>query len=253
MLGASAMNLQAMANIVAKGDPDRFDACMAVRVATRAVLFPIYAFNVEVSRATWAISEPMIGEMRLQWLREALGDIANGEAARKHEVIASLADVLDSEGAQILDQLVQARWRDLHSKPFEDVGQFREYLDATGGTLMWIAARALGGEDEAGYRTLGRVSGLANFLLAVPRVAARVGGPLPEGGSETVRMLARDALAELRSLRIPKAGRAASLASWRAGTILRRAADQPDRVTNGTLAESEFRRRLSLILASYRL
>ena len=247
------MSLQAVANIVAKGDPDRFDACMAASVAARPVLLPIYAFNVEVSRATWAISEPMIGEMRLQWLRDALDDIANGKAARQHEVIMSLADVLDREGAQVLDQLVQARWRDLHSMTFGDVGQFREYLDATGGTLMWVAARALGGEDEAGFRTLGRISGLANFLLAVPRLATRVGGPLPDDGSETVRTLARDALAELRSLRIPKAGRAASLASWRAGTILRRAADQPDRVTNGTLAESEFRRRLSLIRASYRL
>ena len=217
------------------------------------MLFPIYAFNVEVSRATWAVSEPMIGELRLQWLRDALDDIANGKAMRGHEVIAPLANVLDGEGARILDGLVQARWRDLHSKPFGDVGQFREYLDATGGGLMWVAARALGGDDEACFRTLGRVSGLANFFLAVPRLVAREGRPLPDGGPETVRMLARDGLAELRSLRIPNAGRAASLASWRAGTILRRAADEPDRVASGTLSESEFRRRLSLIWAGYRL
>lgn len=247
------MSLQAIADIVAKGDPDRFDACMVAPVAARAVLFPIYAFNVEVSRATWAISEPMIGEMRLQWLRDALDDIANGKAARRHEVIAPLADVLDGEGARILDRLVQTRRRDLDSTPFGDVEQFREYLDATGGGLMWAAARALGGDDEACFRTLGRVSGLANFLLAVPRLNARMGWPLPEGNSETVQILARDALAELRSLRLPEAGRAASLASWRAGTILRRAAEQPDRVANGTLPESEFRRRLSLVWAGHRL
>lgn len=244
------MSLQAVADIVARGDPDRFDACMAAPVAARAVLFPIYAFNVEVSRATWAMSEPMIGEMRLQWLRDALDEIAVGEAARRHEVITSLVDVLDSEGARFLEQLVKARRRDLHLEPFGDIEQFWKYLDATGGTLMWVAARALGSDDEAGYRALGRVSALANFFLAVPRLKGRVDAPLP-GGSETVRMLARNALAELRSLRLPKAGRAASLASWRAGTILRRAADQPDRVANGTLPESEFRRRLSLIWASY--
>ena len=247
------MSLQAVADTVARGDPDRFDACMAAPVAARAVLFPIYAFNVEASRATWATSEPMIGEMRLQWLRDALEDIANGKDARRHEVIVPLANVLDGEGARILDRLVQARLRDLHSKPFGDVGQFREYLDATGGGLMWVAARALGGDDETCFRTLGRVSGLANFLLAVPRLEARVGASLPDGSLETVQRLARDALAELQSLHLPKAGRAASLASWRAGTILRRAADQPDRVANGTLPESEFRRRLSLFWAGYRL
>lgn len=247
------MSMQAVADIVAVGDPDRFDACMAAPVAARAVLFPIYAFNVEVSRATWAISEPMIGELRLQWLQDALDDIANGKPVKRHAVIAPLANVLDGEGARILDRLVQARWRDLHSKPFGDVGQFQEYLDATGGGLMWVAARALGGDDEACFRALGRISGLANFLLAAPRLATRTGWPLPEGGSEAVQMLARDALTELRSLRLPKAGRAASLASWRAGTILRRAAAKPDRVANGTLPESEFRRRLSLIWARYSL
>ena len=117
---------------------------------------------------------------------------------------------------------------------------------------MWVAARALGGEDKASYRTLGKVSGLANFLLAVPRLQARTGWPLPEDGSETVKMLASDALSELRALRIPRAGRAASLASWRAATILRRAADEPGRVANETLQESEFRRRLSLIWAARR-
>ncbi len=247
------MSLQSVADIVARGDPDRFDACMAAPVATRAVLFPIYAFNVEVSRATWAISEPLIGEMRLQWLRDALDDIANGKTASRHEVIAPLGDVLDGEGARILDRLVQARRHDLQPKPARDVGQFREYLDSTGGGLMWVAARALGGEDEACFRTLGMASGLANFLLAVPRLATRMGAPLPDGGSDTIQMLARDALAELRSLRLPKAGRAASLAAWRAKAILRRAAGDPDRVAKGTLSESEFRRRLSLIWAGYRL
>ncbi|MYF90089.1 MAG: phytoene synthase [Boseongicola sp. SB0676_bin_33] len=203
------MSLQAVADIVAKGDPDRFDACMAAPVAARVVLFPIYAFNVEVARATWVMSEPKIGELRLQWLRDALEDIARG--------------------------------------------QFREYLDETGGGLIWVAARALGGDDEAGFRALGRISGLANFLLAVPRLNARMDWPLPVGGPETVQQLARDALTELRALQLPKAGRAASLASWRAGTILRRAADEPDRVAHGTLPESEFRRRLSLIWAGYRL
>ncbi len=247
------MSLQTVADIVSSGDRDRFDACMAAPVAARAVLFPIYAFNVEVARATWSASEAMIGEMRLQWLRDALGDIAEGKAPQRHEVIAALADVLDSEGARILGRLVQARRHDLCSETFRDVGQLQEYLAATGGSLMWAAARALGGEEEAGYRMLGRVSGLANFLLAVPRLASRAGGLMPDGGPETVRMLARGALADLRSLRLPKAGRAASLASWRAAALLRRAADRPERVTSGTLPESEFRRRLSLACAGYRL
>ena len=51
---------------------------MAAPVEARRVLFPLYAFNVEVARAPWVTSEPMIGEMRLQWWRDALEEIARG-------------------------------------------------------------------------------------------------------------------------------------------------------------------------------
>lgn len=75
------------AGIVERGDPDRFRAAMAAPPKARAVLFPLYAFNVEVSRAPWASQEPMIAEMRLQWWRDALDEIATGKPARRHEVV----------------------------------------------------------------------------------------------------------------------------------------------------------------------
>ena len=60
------MSLQACAELVERGDPDRFLATMAAPVALRATLFPLYAFNVEIARAPWVTQEPMIAEMRLQ-------------------------------------------------------------------------------------------------------------------------------------------------------------------------------------------
>jgi phytoene synthase len=44
------MSLNACAALVERSDPDRFRATMAAPVAARRVLFPIYAFNVEVTR-----------------------------------------------------------------------------------------------------------------------------------------------------------------------------------------------------------
>ena len=152
------MSLQACAEIVAKGDPDRYAAAMAAPVAAREKLLPIYAFNVEVARAPWVASEPMIGEMRLQWWRDALEEIETGGTVRKHEVTTPLAQVLDGEGARILDKLVQARRWDLYTDSFEDDGHFGEYLEATGGGLMWAAARTLGATDEPAFRALGRAS-----------------------------------------------------------------------------------------------
>ena len=243
------MSLQATADLVAQGDPDRFAATMAAPVEARAKLFPIYAFNVEVARAPWVASEPMIGELRLQWWRDALDEIGKGGAVRKHEVTTPLAEVLDAEGAELLDKLVQSRRWDLYQDAFEDVAHFTDYLDATGGGLMWAAARALGASEEQPFRRIGRASALANLFLAVPELEARGRRPLPDGRPVAVRNLAEAALADLVSVSPPKVGRAASLAGWRAMTLLKRAAVDPVRVANGVLAESEIRRRWSLIRA----
>ncbi len=247
------MSLQACADIVAKGDADRFAAVMAAPVAARKMLLPIYAFNVEVARAPWVASEPMIGEMRLQWWRDALEEIAEDKVVRKHEVTTQLARVLDGEGARILDKLVQARRWDLYTDAFEDAGHFDEYLDATGGGLMWVAARALGATNETAFRALGRASGLANLFLAVPELEARGRKPVVDGRPEAISGLAKMALKDMGRHKLPKGGRAAGLAAWRTRGLLKRAAANPDRVIDGRLDESEFQRRLLLIWAAARI
>ncbi|MCB1311397.1 MAG: squalene/phytoene synthase family protein, partial [Sedimentitalea sp.] len=65
-------DLDACAGLVQRGDLERFMATMAAPVAARRVLFPLYAFNLEVARAPWVTQEPVIAEMRLQWWRDAL-------------------------------------------------------------------------------------------------------------------------------------------------------------------------------------
>ena len=44
------MTLNACAELVRQGDPDRFLATMAAPPEARAKLFPLYAFNLEVAR-----------------------------------------------------------------------------------------------------------------------------------------------------------------------------------------------------------
>lgn len=238
------MTLDACAEIVAKGDPDRFQAVLAAPLTTRKVLLPIYAFNVEVARAPWVASEPMIAEMRLQWWRDALEEIGNGGQVRRHEVVTPLAEVLEPEGAKTLEQLIAARRWDCYTDTFEDAGHFDEYLDATGGGLMWVAAQALGGDDEAAFRSIGWASGLANLFLAIPELEARGRKPLVDGTQTAISTLARNAL--LRMKTIPTAGREAAFSAWRAKGLLQRAAKYPSKVATGDLAESEFMRRLTL-------
>ena len=142
-------DLSACAAIIERADPLRFRASMAAPVAARRVLFPLYAFNIEVARAPWVTQETMIAEMRLQWWRDVCDEIANRGVVRRHEVATPLALAISPEDAVLLDTLAAARRWDIYKDPFEDAGHFECYIDQTAGHLMWVTARRLGATQEA--------------------------------------------------------------------------------------------------------
>ncbi|NBC96737.1 MAG: squalene/phytoene synthase family protein, partial [Deinococcus-Thermus bacterium] len=160
------MTVADCAGIVRAGDPDRFLAAMAAPVPARAVLFPIYAFNLEVARAPWASPEPMICEMRLQFWRDVIAEIGQGAPPRAHEVAEPLAEVAASGRLPLgaLDSLAAAHRVTLpHSEGFDDDAHLDEFMEATGAGLMWAAAAALGApaDEEARVRAAGWAMGLA--------------------------------------------------------------------------------------------
>ncbi|MEO0390522.1 MAG: squalene/phytoene synthase family protein [Pseudomonadota bacterium] len=214
---------QACARIVQQGDPLRFACCMAAPVEMRARLFPLYAFNVEVSRAPWVTGEAMIAEMRLQWWRDVLDEIAQGGRVRRHEVATPLAAILSAEEAQALDRLVAARRWDVYRDPFEDAAHFHDYLDATAATLMVVAGRA------PALRGTGYAGGVAAWLHAIPALEAAGHIPLVNGSSHGIQALAQDALGRLGP------GGPAALPAAGARAVLRTAVKAPGRVAEGTL------------------
>ena len=251
------MTLAACADLVHRADPDRFRATMAAPVPLRRVLFPLYAFNVEVSRAPWVTEEPMIAEMRLQFWRDVVEEIGAGRPPRAHEVAVPLAEVVRPGDAPLLDALIAARRWDIHTDAFEDQAHFDGYIDATSGNLLWVAARSAGAPDaaEAAVRDLGWAAGLAAFLRAIPELESRGRVPLVDGSPQGVRDLAERGLARLRAARaarkrVPRAVAPVLYAGWRAEGILRAASAVPERVIEGKLDESEFAKRAKLLWVS---
>ncbi len=245
-------DMTACAGIVERGDPDRFAATMAAPVAARLKLFPIYAFNVEVARAPWVTQESMIAEMRLQWWRDVLGEIAEGGPVRRHEVATPLAKVLKPDMARRLDAAVEARRWDIYRDPFEDMTAFRGHIENTSGLLLLAAARALGEVDEASVLKAGYALGLCNWLRAVPALERAGRVPLVDGRPEAVRALAEEGLAALsearRLLGVPRPVRPAMLAVWQVEGLLRQVLREPGVVAEDRMALSPFRRRFGLMV-----
>lgn len=209
------------ATLVERGDPERFLVTRVAPPAARARLYPLYALNLELARAPWAASQPIIGEMRLQWWIDTLDRIAGGERPLAHEVAGPLAGVIQSAGLDVapLKALAEARMRDCWPDPFTDMAALRDYLGQTSGNLMLSAARLLAplpAGAEAAVAAIGFAQGAAAWLRAAPELAARGRAPFPEAmpEAEAIRALADAGLAALtegrRGLgRLPGAARPA--------------------------------------------
>jgi hypothetical protein len=247
------MSLQSCADLVARGDPDRFRAAMAAPVAARRVLFPLYAFNIEVSRAPWMTEEPMIAEMRLQFWRDVIAELADGQPPRAHEVAVPLAEAIPADLVGALDALVAARRWDAYKDPFEDQQAFEGYIADTAVPLVSVPARVLGAPEAAEpvLADAGWSYGLASYLRAIPALEAAGRVPLVEGTPRAVRDLAEAGLARLARARaqrnlVPRGAVPALFAGWRAEAALTAARDDPGRVIEGKLEESAFASRLKL-------
>jgi phytoene synthase len=223
------VTVSACAELVRRGDPDRFRAVMAAPVEVRAQLFPLYAFNLEVARAPWVTQEPLIAEMRLQWWRDVVSNAASG-AAKAHEVAGPLHELVRDFGlpVEVMDRLIAARRWDLHREPHDGVGALEDYLEDTGAGLMWLAARALGAPDaaEEPVRAYGWATGASMYIRAAPALVARGRQPLPE--QLRPRDLAQQGLEKLVCARkarkaVPRAIAPALLAGWQTEGLLRQA------------------------------
>lgn len=248
--GETALTIQACADLVARGDPRRFRAAMAAPLAAREVLLPLYAFNIEISRAPWLTEEPMIAEMRLQWWRDALEEVLEA-GARRHEVVDALG-FLDADGAAALDHLIAARRWDIYKDPFEDEAAFAQYLQRTSGGLIDTALRALGGTTSVATDALGYASGLARYLVAVPALEARGRVPLLDGRSAAISSLAQGALRAWPSrVDVAMPARAALFEVAGAKAILKRVVADPMAVAEGRLEPPLAREKLSLMAAAF--
>ncbi|MEM6407816.1 MAG: squalene/phytoene synthase family protein [Pseudomonadota bacterium] len=249
------MSLEACAALVEEADPDRFATARLADERVQRILWPLYAFNIEVTRAPWVTQEPMIAEIRLQWWRDALEEIREGRQVRAHAVTVPLAEVLDAEGAMVLDRLVEARAWDIYSDPFPDQNAFDAYIDATYGGLFWTASRLTGDAPEGVIRKFAYACGVAAMLRAAPELARRGRDPLPLNDVAAYEALARSAWVSLEEAcaarkRIFKDHAPLMLSGWQTRAILAAARKDPATCFNSGIALSEFSRRWRLFKLS---
>lgn len=161
-----------LADFVRAHDPDRFLTALFAPAPQREALFALYAFNYEVARVREIVSDAMIGQIRLQWWRDALDEIVGGRRIRAHEVVQPLAEALRRHDLPpaLFERLLDARELDLDDQPPPSLVSLSSYLDGASGALIELAMRVLGTGEEGheAAHAAGIGYGLAGLLRALP-------------------------------------------------------------------------------------
>src|SRR5258708_17201716 len=87
-------DLAPLAEMVRRHDHDRFQTGLFAPTRKRNALFALYAFNYEIARVREIVTQPMLGQIRLQWWREIVDAVYAGAPPRQHEIPAPLAAVI---------------------------------------------------------------------------------------------------------------------------------------------------------------
>lgn len=235
---------------VRKYDNDRFLTCLFAPAERRESLFALYAFNLEIAKTREVVTEPVLGQMRLQFWRDGVEKVYGGAAVPKHAVMEPLAAAVKDQGLSraLLDRLIDAREADLEDTAPASLDCLVNYADVTSTPLVQLALETLGVRDEGAQRAarhVGIAYALTGILRAVPFHARQHRQMLPADRMEAhgakpadlfelrsapelrpvvgeVAARARDHLAQARGLRreVPRAALPALLPAVLADTYL---------------------------------
>ena len=165
-------------------DSERYLTCLYLPENIRHCAMTLYAFDAEISRIPSVVSEPMPGEIRIQWWRDLIksgGNVGSGPLAEALlEVTKEHKLPLD-----VLDNYLEARIFDLYQDPMPDVGTYEGYLGETVSSFLNMIALASGQErssnlaDACGHA--GVAIGISRHLslCASARARGQVFFPLP--------------------------------------------------------------------------
>jgi phytoene synthase len=165
--------LTPVAALVRHHDRDRFQTVLFAPAARREALFALYAFNYEIARVRESVTQPMLGQIRLQWWRENIAAAFEGGGTRQHPVVECITATIREFGLtrDHFDRLVDARETDLADEAPASLAALEEYAEASSARLLYLALEVLGVRNSAANdaaRHIGIAYALAGLLRLLP-------------------------------------------------------------------------------------
>lgn len=137
--------------LIRRVDPDRWLSSRFIAdVKLRADVIALYGFEHELARAPRVASNPLLGEIRLTWWREALDEIFAGKGGRMHPTVQALSRAVAARNLarEPLEAMIDARYRELDPTPMTEA-ELLDWARDTGGLCAQLAAQVLDPKTEA--------------------------------------------------------------------------------------------------------
>jgi 15-cis-phytoene synthase len=172
-------------------DPDRHVAALFSPSDRRPALHALHAFSLEIAGVRGQVKDPLPGEIRLQWWREAISG-ERAEEAKAHPVALAVLDTIASNQLplQPLLDLIEARVSDLYDNSPADWNALEGYCGETSSALFRLSTIILMKGKEPGHAEAAGHAGVAyaltGLLRAFPWHARRGQVYLPQTLQDTV-------------------------------------------------------------------
>jgi phytoene synthase len=165
------------AELVRTHDFVRYASTLLVPAAERRALLALYAFNVEISRVHVQVSQPLPGEVRLQWWMDMLAGHGHG-GIEGNPVAAELLRTVERGRLPVdrLTRLITEHQFDLYNDPMPTMPALEGYLNDTASALFSMAAMVVAMPSEAIEhlaRHAGLAQGMAQVMASLPFDASR--------------------------------------------------------------------------------
>lgn len=151
--------------LVRGADRDRYVAALYAPEDKRADILALYAFNAEISGIRDRVSQPLPGEVRLQWWRDVIAAQDVGAGAG-HPVADALLQAIERRSLprEAFQNYLDARIFDLYDDPMPTRGDLEGYCGETAAAIIQLASLVL--DPEAAART-GELAGHAGCAQAI--------------------------------------------------------------------------------------
>jgi phytoene synthase len=155
------------AELVRSHDFPRYASTLFVPAPQRRALLALYAFNVEISRVREQVSQPLPGEVRLQWWTDMLAGAGHG-GVEGNPVAAELLLAIRGWHLPVerLSRLIDEHQFDLYNDPMPSMAALEGYINDTACALFSLGAGIAGCQSEE-IEHLARHAGLAQGITQV--------------------------------------------------------------------------------------